>query len=92
MNAYTMATQLLGDVDLSAGQLAQLRAIDMKYQQRLFTLLHRDDAGRPADLPGAAPAREREPTAEEMAALREMIAADLLDMLTPEQREALRGP
>ena len=75
MNAYAMAAQLLGDVELSVGQLAQLRAIDVKYQQRLFTLLHRDDA----------------PPVEEMAELRAMIAADLLEMLTPEQRDELPG-
>lgn len=81
MNAYTLAAQLLGDMELSGFQLAQLRAIDASHQQRLFTLLHDGGASRPA----------REPTAHELAALRETIVRDLLEMLTPEQRDALSG-
>ena len=81
MNAYTLAAQLLGDTELSAGQLAQLRTIDAGHQQRLFTLLHDGGAARPA----------RAPTAQELAALRETIVRDLLEMLTPEQRAALSG-
>ena len=91
MNAYTVAAQLLGELELSTGQLSQLRTIDMSYQQRLFTLLHQAggaDAGGPAHRP-AAPARE--PTAEELEALRAMIVSDLLAMLTPEQRDELPG-
>ena len=81
MNAYTLAAQLLGDTQLSGGQLAQLRTIDASHQQRLFTLLHDGGARREA----------REPTASELAALRETIVRDLLGMLTPEQRAALSG-
>lgn len=92
MNAYTLAAQLLADVELSTGQLAQLRAIDMKYQQQLFTLLHRRgaDAAAPADVRVSSAGVEREPTPDELATLRETIVSDLLSMLTPEQRDALR--
>lgn len=89
MNAYTLAAELLGGVELSVGQLAELRAIDMKYQQRLFTLLHR--SGADAAGPSAPARAEREPTAEELASLRETIESDLFDLLTPEQRDELRG-
>ena len=36
MNALTEATRLLGDLELSSGQLAQLRALNRKYAQRVF--------------------------------------------------------
>jgi hypothetical protein len=36
MNALAEAARLLGDMELSAGQLAQLRALDRKYAQRRF--------------------------------------------------------
>jgi hypothetical protein len=76
LSAYAEAERLLGDVELTTGQLAQLRAIDMAHQRRLFALLH-----------AAGP--RRDPTEEEVAALRERIDADLLALLTPEQRRAL---
>jgi hypothetical protein len=45
MNALAEAARMLGDMELSAGQLAQLRALDRKYAQRLYE--HR---GSEADL------------------------------------------
>jgi hypothetical protein len=36
MNALTEAARMLGDMELSPGQLAQLRALDRKYAQRRF--------------------------------------------------------
>ena len=82
MNPYEIAAEMLGDVTLSSWQVAELRAIDRKYQQRLFTLLHRggDRAG-----PGA----EGAVTAEEAAELRHRVVTDILAMLTPEQRRIL---
>jgi hypothetical protein len=44
MNALAEAARMLGDMELSPGQLAQLRALDRKYAQRRF------EGGRPADL------------------------------------------
>ena len=81
MGAYEAAATLLGDLVLSAGQLAELRAIDHKYQQRLFTLLHQDGGG--------AVQAAREPTQAELSGLDAMVAADILAMLTPTQRQAL---
>ena len=42
MNALTEAARMLGDLELSPGQLAQLRALDRKYAQQRF-------AGRRSD-------------------------------------------
>ena len=36
MNALAEAARMLGDLELSPGQLAQLRALDRKYAQRRF--------------------------------------------------------
>ena len=36
MNALTEAARMLGDMELSPGQLAQLRALDRKYAQQRF--------------------------------------------------------
>ncbi|HUQ15708.1 MAG TPA: hypothetical protein VM094_06605 [Gemmatimonadales bacterium] len=36
MNALAEAARMLGDMELSSGQLAQLRALDRKYAQRRF--------------------------------------------------------
>ena len=80
LSAYAEAERLLGGVELTSGQLAQVRAIDVAHQRRLFDLLH-----------GAAGALPREPTEGEAEALRERIDADLLAMLTPAQRRALGG-
>jgi hypothetical protein len=78
LSAYAEAERLLGGQqlrELTAGQLAQLRAIDVAHQRRLFALVRAD--GQP-----------REPTERELAALRERIAADIRAILTPEQRRA----
>ncbi len=36
VNALAEAARLLGDIELSPGQLAQLRALNRKYAQRLY--------------------------------------------------------
>jgi hypothetical protein len=79
MNALTMATELLGDIELSPGQVAQLRALNRKYAQRIYTLLH----------PSDAPPRE-ELSEPEAADLHVRLAADILALLTPEQQSALQ--
>jgi len=43
MNALAEAARMLGDMELSPGQLAQLRALDRKYAQRRFEG-HRSEA------------------------------------------------
>ena len=44
VGAFSLVERMLGDLKLSVGQWTQLRAIDHKYQQSLFTLL--DGAAR----------------------------------------------
>lgn len=87
MSAFTLAAQMLGDMPLSAGQLAQLRAIDMKYQQRLFTLVNPIEAD--ADATGSPVRAPRVPTDVELRALEEMVTSDVIAMLTQEQRHVL---
>ena len=67
---------------LGSSQLAELRAIDMNHQRRLFALLH-GHAASTLDEPASAAG---EPSAAERAELRAAIVADLLSRLTPEQR------
>ena len=74
--AFTVAARMLRNVTLTTQQSGQLRAIDRKYQQALFTLL--DGAQRP-------------PTVAERSQLDEMAARDILEMLTPEQRLQIEG-
>lgn len=72
--AFTVATRLLGNLTLSPAQLAQLRAIDRKYQQALFTILD---------------GTQRAPTAAEISTLDDSAARDILAMLRPDQLAAL---
>ena len=76
IGAFLVAKRMLGDLTLSVGQLAQLRAIDHKYQQSLFTIL---EGG------------QRPPTREETQQLDDTAARDILDMLTPAQRTQIIG-
>jgi hypothetical protein len=79
MNALTMALEMLGNIELSPGQLAQLRALDRKYAQRVYTLLHDSEAGT-----------RRELTAAEAADLEDKLRSDVFALLTPEQQDLLR--
>ncbi|HET7233061.1 MAG TPA: hypothetical protein VFJ16_23835 [Longimicrobium sp.] len=76
-NVFSLASRLLGALDLSPGQLAQLRAIDHACQQRVFTLLR------------GGPAARGELTDEEEQELRSTVERDILAMLTPGQRERI---
>ena len=89
MDPFTMAELLLGDLTLTSGQLAQLRAINTKY----FTELHAlEQATGPergaraeeslADGPPAIPESA-------LAALDAQIARDIRDMLSEDQRAVL---
>jgi hypothetical protein len=79
MNALTMALELLGNIELSPGQLAQLRALDRKYAQRVYTLLHDSEAGTPREL-----------TEAEAADLEDKLRSDVFALLTSEQQDLLR--
>jgi hypothetical protein len=87
MNAYSVAAELLGDVELSAGQLSQLRAIDYRYHLEIHRRLHeRARIGRRAP---SDPSPELGP--EDIAVLRDMLVAAIHELLTPAQRARLAG-
>jgi hypothetical protein len=73
MDPFTMAELLLGDTKLTPGQVAQLRAINTKYFTELYALQQTAGAEDAAD----------------QAALEAVIAQDIRDMLTEDQRVVL---
>jgi NAD(P)-dependent dehydrogenase (short-subunit alcohol dehydrogenase family) len=78
MDAYTVAREMLGGMELTPMQVAQLRAIDHEHQQRLFALVHAEQGG-PARAVAAA----------EVAALRASLQSAVLGILTAGQRARL---
>ena len=90
VSAYAIAESMLGTLALSSGQMAQLRAIDHKYQQRLFTLLRTEPPESDATGSSSPADGVRALTDEETAELEAMITADILDTLSAEQRRVLR--
>jgi hypothetical protein len=90
MDAFEVAHELLGDLPLTTGQLTQLRAIDRKYWQAVFTLLHPEDERRPdaragSGSAGAAPSL----SADQIADLHAMLVREVRGLVTPAQRAAL---
>lgn len=73
-SAFSLAEKLLGSLSLTPGQIAQLRAIDHKYQQSLYTMLQ-----------GVS----RAPTEAERSELDDRAAREIMDMLTAKQRTRL---
>lgn len=89
MNAYSVAAELLGDLQLSSDQHAQLRAIDYRFQLEVQRRLQaREGSARPG---GAAPTAAAGAALgpDDLAALRARLLADIREMLTPQQREIL---
>lgn len=78
MNAYTVAGEILGAIELGPGQVARLRAVDHEYQQRLYALLHPPGSG--------GRGTEREPTPAERAELRAFLVSGVRALLTPGRR------
>jgi hypothetical protein len=77
VDPFTIAAELLGDMQLlSRGQLAQLRALNSKYQQRVFELT----------LGGTRGLMEGEGSE-----LEAMVRRDILAMLTSQQLRALEA-
>ncbi|HEV7366447.1 MAG TPA: hypothetical protein VGN76_11425 [Gemmatimonadales bacterium] len=78
MNALTIARELVGNLELSPDQLAGVRALDRKYAQRAYTLLHQSDA------------TSHDLTDAEAASLHAQLVSDILALLTPEQQSLLQ--
>lgn len=74
--AFTVAARLLAGITLTVSQTSQLRAIDHKYQQSLYTMLE-----------GA----HRAPTDAERSQLDDSAAREIMKMLTAEQRRGLEA-
>jgi len=92
MDVFEVVHELLGDLPLTTGQLTQLRAIDRKYWQAVFTLLHpehgddwRLDLRAGPGSAGAAPSLSADQTAD----LHAMLVREVRALVTPEQRAAL---
>ena len=84
-----MAKLLLGDMRLTPGQLAQLRAINTKYFTELYTLQQKAAAARGTGVEG--PPADQPSTIQEsdMAALNVVIARDIRDILSEDQQAVL---
>jgi hypothetical protein len=82
MNPFTMAELLLGDMKLTPGQLAQLRAINTRYFTELYALQRKVGAGSATDGRSVVPEAD-------LAALDATIARDIRDMLSEDQRAVL---
>jgi Spy/CpxP family protein refolding chaperone len=94
VDAFTVAAEMLGGLELTAGQLAQLRAINRKYWTEVFSLLHarRDDAslaGVAADETPAAHTATPTLTEQQTAELRAMLEREIDKLLTSDQRATL---
>ncbi len=84
MDPFTMAERVLGNLEMTSDQLAQLRAINTKYFTELAAL-ERNAGGE--SRAGADPARSEPASgARAMTALHAMIASDIRDLLTAQQR------
>jgi Spy/CpxP family protein refolding chaperone len=92
MDAFTVAAEMLGGLSLTSGQLAQLRAIDRKFFQEVYTRLHpSEEEGQRADTREQSVVRPAESslTARQNDELRAMLERDVRELLTPEQRALL---
>ena len=78
LDAFAVAAELFGDRPLTTWQLTQLRALDHRYWQEVFTMLH----------PGGEAPRQ-ELTAEQRAELRGMLVRAVRELATPAQRAEL---
>jgi hypothetical protein len=90
MDPFRMAELLLGDMELTPGQLAQLRAINTKYFTELAVLQQKARA-EPASAATPRLLADSRPAIPEadLAALDVQIARDIRDMLTAEQQAVL---
>ncbi|HET9983315.1 MAG TPA: hypothetical protein VFQ38_07000 [Longimicrobiales bacterium] len=93
MDAFSVAAQTIPGIELTPGQLAQLRAIDHGHQTRVFELLRQPavppSGGPSAGAAGALPTRKL--TDVEIGDLRATLVADIRGMLTVEQRRVIDG-
>lgn len=85
MDAFAVADELLGDIQLTSGQLAGLRAINHRYFTEVYALLHPPGEQDAHAAAGGEPAL----TARQTAELRVRLERDVRDLLTPAQRASI---
>ena len=90
MDAFSIAAETIPGIELTAGQLAQLRAVNHRYHTRLYELTRAHGAVRAPERRNA-PSVPRELTAGEASELRAMLVDAILELLTPEQRRTIPG-
>ena len=79
-DAFTVAMRLMGSRELTAVQAAQLRAINRKYYQRVFDLLHSEHPAAADSPSNGDPDRVAAPrvlTDQESRALNDMLESDV---------------
>ncbi len=80
MDAFTVAAEILGDRQLTSGQIAQLRAINQRYWQAVSAIRH---SGAEQGEQGAVAL-----TAAQVAELRAMLEWEIRSLRAPDQRES----
>jgi hypothetical protein len=81
-----MAELLIGDMRLTSGQLAQLRAINTKYFTEVFALEQKSRRHGSSEPSGPAADSAPEIPEADLLALDAMIARDIRDILTEDQQ------
>lgn len=79
MDAFTVAAEILGDRQLTSGQIAQLRAINQRYWQAVFVMRH---SGGEQGEQGATAL-----TAAQITELRAMLEWEIQGLRVPDQSE-----
>ena len=76
-DAYTVAASMLGGKELSPTHVAQLRAINRKYYQRMLEMLEGSPGGAPPPDSATESPHRRALTPDESAELEAMLTSDV---------------
>lgn len=87
MDVFAVAAELLGEMRLTSGQLGQLRALE--YRLLLESVRDPVQSPGPEGTPAGIPDDERGAEPAPDPALRAEIEAEILEMLSPDQRAEL---
>ena len=80
-DAFTVAASMLDGRELSPTHVAQLRAINRKYYQRMFTMLAQPPSAETAGDAEVSATGRRPLTADEAAELEAMLTADVREVI-----------
>ena len=90
MDAFTILAEMGAGISLTADQLAQVRAINVRYYTGLFRLQQTGAAGPAGERVGAGQSGDAG-TSDAGDELRAMLRAAVHAVLTPAQKQAIRG-